>query len=75
MGRRNNKPCWRTPWTADLALRSAALVAAAAAWWVVLGPWWRDGAGWSSAQHQRAMYQALGAWALTDAAVLIAWTL
>jgi len=27
----------------------------------------------SARDHQRGMYQALGAWALTDVAVVLAW--
>lgn len=53
--------------------RWGALAAALLAWLVVLGPWFRDGRRWSSAEHQRGMYHALAAWALTDVAVLLGW--
>lgn len=49
-----------------------ALGAAAAAWMVVLLPWIVRASGLSPAAHKRGMYAALGAWALTDVAVLIA---
>lgn len=61
-------------WPGDGALRWAALATALTAWLVVLLPWRRGGRGWSSAEHQRGMYHALVAWALTDSAVLLAWT-
>lgn len=54
-------------------LRVAALAVALAAWLVVLLPWQRFGIGWSSSEHQRGMYHALAAWALTDVAVILAW--
>ena len=60
-------------WSTEVGLRWAALGIAALAWTAVLIPWYQEGAGWSSTQHQRGMYHALGAWALTDAAVLVAW--
>lgn len=56
-------------------LRWGALALAAAAWAIVLVPWYLDGRRWSSAEHQRGMYHALGAWALTDLAVIIGWVL
>jgi hypothetical protein len=36
-------------------------------------PWYRQAREWAPAQHQRGMYLALGAWAVTDAAVLFGW--
>jgi 4-hydroxybenzoate polyprenyltransferase len=42
-----------------------------AAWLAVLLPWLARHASWAPAQHQRGMYRALGAWALTDVAVLL----
>lgn len=60
-------------WTAEVGFRWGALGVAALAWIAVLIPWYQDGAGWSTREHQRGMYHALGAWALTDAAVLVAW--
>ena len=49
-----------------------ALGVAAAAWLIVLIPWIIRASGLSPAEHKRGMYAALGAWALTDVAVLIA---
>lgn len=64
---------WRTGWrSADLA-RWAVLAVAAASWAAVLLPWYSHARTWSSQQHQRAMYHALVAWALTDVAVLLGW--
>jgi 4-hydroxybenzoate polyprenyltransferase len=48
-----------------------ALGVALAAWLVVLWPWYREHRLWTPRQHQRGMYQALGAWALTDLVVLL----
>jgi len=53
--------------------RWTALAAAALAWAVVLGPWWRGRATMGPAEHQAAMHRALAAWAVTDMAVLFAW--
>ena len=53
--------------------RWAALVSAAAAWAVVLLPWWRSRAELEPAAHQAGMHRALAAWAITDMAVLFAW--
>lgn len=62
-----------TGWSEDIGLRWAALGVATLAWIAVLVPWYQNGVGWSMREHQRGMYHALGAWALTDGAVLIAW--
>jgi 4-hydroxybenzoate polyprenyltransferase len=52
---------------------AAALLALPfAAWLLVLVPWYRHHEAWSPARHQAAMYRALGAWAVTDIAVLLA---
>lgn len=52
-----------------LALLGAALIA----WLAVLLPW-RSSWSWKTPRdHQRGMYLALGAWAVTDLAVLLAW--
>ena len=64
-----------TQWPDRSLYRWAAIVIAALAWCAVLVPWVREGRLWSSAEHQRAMYHALGAWAITDAAVIVAWCL
>jgi 4-hydroxybenzoate polyprenyltransferase len=64
---------WRSGWHTYGATRWGALAIAATAWVVVLGPWYRNARVWSTQEHQRAMYHALAAWALTDIAVLLAW--
>ncbi len=67
---------------AFLLLAAAAVVApatrlrpglalAAAAWLAVLVPWYRRHAAMPPADHQRGMYAALRAWAVTDIAVLV----
>jgi 4-hydroxybenzoate polyprenyltransferase len=48
-----------------------ALGVALAAWLLVLLPWYREHQEWTPSQHQRGMYRALGAWALTDLIVLL----
>jgi 4-hydroxybenzoate polyprenyltransferase len=53
--------------------RWAALAAAAGAWLVVLGLWWRRRHAMDSAAHQAGMHHALAAWAITDMAVLFGW--
>jgi len=53
--------------------RTAALIVAAAAWLVVLFPWWRARGSMDAAAHQAGMHRALAAWAITDMAVLFAW--
>lgn len=49
-----------------------ALGVAAAAWLAVLAPWIVRAPGMEPRAHKRGMYAALGAWALTDLAVLLA---
>ncbi len=67
---------WLSGWQrgTDL-LRWAALLTAAVAWLVVLGPWYMNGRGWSSLDHRRALHQVLVAWVLTDIAVIVGWGL
>lgn len=60
-------------WTGDDVGRWGALVAAYLAWLALLLPWYRRAREWAPARHQRGMYLALGAWAVTDAAVLFGW--
>ncbi len=65
---------WASGWGGREAwLRWGLLALAGTAWIIVLGPWYLRGRGWSSSEHQRGMYHALAAWALTDVAVLLAW--
>jgi 4-hydroxybenzoate polyprenyltransferase len=63
---------WRLHGAGDLA-RWSGLTLAAAAWAAVLLPWLALQAGLSAGQHQRRMYFALGAWAITDLVVVLAW--
>lgn len=53
--------------------RWGLLALAAAAWGTVLLPWRLRHAEFRAADHQRGMYRALGAWAVTDVGVLLAW--
>jgi 4-hydroxybenzoate polyprenyltransferase len=62
----------RSDWS-DSMWRWGALTVASAAWAGVLIPWLRRHEEMTSAQHQRGMYLGLGAWAITDLAVLLAW--
>jgi hypothetical protein len=55
------------------AARWAVLAVAAAVWGLVLVPWRLHVAQRSPAEHQRGMYWALGAWAVTDLAVAASW--
>lgn len=52
-------------------LWATALALPLVAWLAVLVPWYRRFGAWTAAQHQRGMYRALGAWAVTDLAVLL----
>jgi len=55
-------------------VRWAMLGVALVAWLRVLVPWLRDYPIRAPEDHQRGMYEALGAWAVTDIAVLAAWS-
>ena len=61
---------WRIP--GDTA-RWAALVVTALACGMVLVPWRVRGTRLTPADHQRGMYRALAAWALTDVVVVFGW--
>jgi len=50
----------------------AGIGVALLAWLLVLAPWLRRHASMTMAQHQRGMYAALSAWAVTDVAVILA---
>ncbi len=65
----------RSPWSASATgvWRWAALGVALSAWLIVLGPWRVRGGRLSPMDHQRRMYWALGAWAVTDLAVVLIW--
>jgi 4-hydroxybenzoate polyprenyltransferase len=54
------------------AIGAIALAVAACAWFVVLAQWIVRAPTMRPAAHKRGMYAALGAWALTDLAVLLA---
>ena len=60
-------------WTAGDAARWMALGVAYLVWLALLVPWYGAAESWGPERHQRGMYLALGAWALTDVAVLIGW--
>ena len=53
--------------------RWGALLLALGAWAAVLVPWRRRWARLAPAAHERGMYHALGAWAITDVVVVLAW--
>ena len=63
----------RSGWTGGDIVRWAMLAAALGSWLAVLIPWFRRADGLLPAAHQRGMYFALGAWAVTDVAVAAAW--
>jgi 4-hydroxybenzoate polyprenyltransferase len=62
---------WRA--TGQDLWRWAGLALAFTAWVAVLLPWRMRYTRMNPAQHQRGMYLALGAWAVTDAVVVGAW--
>lgn len=62
----------RSAWPA-FSWRWLLLAVALGCWLAVLLPWLRSAERMSPAQHQRGMYRALAAWAVTDLAVLTAW--
>ena len=62
---------WRAA-GADL-WRWSGLALALAAWAAVLIPWRRGWSAFRPRDHQRGMYRALGAWAVTDVVVIFAW--
>ena len=63
---------WRLHSADDLA-RWGGVLLIAAAWAIVLLPWLARHARLAPAEHQRRMYLALGAWAVTDMTVALAW--
>jgi 4-hydroxybenzoate polyprenyltransferase len=56
---------------AVLRVRPWLLVVPLAAWLAVLAPWYRGRETLSAAGHQRGMYRALAAWAITDVVILL----
>jgi 4-hydroxybenzoate polyprenyltransferase len=61
-------------WDAHDTWRWASLFASGAVWVAVLLTWIRRHRRMSVREHQGGMYQALGAWALTDVVVVLAWS-
>ena len=53
--------------------RWLALAGALAAWLAVLGPWAATAGSRLPAEHQRGMYLALAAWAVTDVVIAACW--
>jgi 4-hydroxybenzoate polyprenyltransferase len=53
-----------------IGAKGFALLLPLAFWLAVLLPWLFDYVAWSPKQHQRGMYRALAAWAVTDLTVL-----
>jgi 4-hydroxybenzoate polyprenyltransferase len=60
-------------WDRNDDWRWLCLTLAAASWAAVLLPWLRRHRTMDQDEHQRGMYYALAAWAVTDAAVGIGW--
>ncbi len=60
---------WAT-WRLPVGPKGFTLLVPLVLWLVVLLPWLFGYGGWSPKQHQRGMYRALGAWAVTDLTVL-----
>jgi len=56
---------------AVLGIPSLLLALPLACWLAVLLPWLARHASWTPAEHQRGMYRALTAWAITDVVVLV----
>ena len=63
----------RSDWPEGAAWRWTALAVALLAWAAVLVPWRLRADRLDAHHHQRRMYLALGAWAVTDLAVLLTW--
>jgi 4-hydroxybenzoate polyprenyltransferase len=63
----------RSGWSPDDRWRWFVLGLAALDWALVLVPWMRRETRMSTGDHQRGMYRALVAWAVTDVAVALAW--
>ncbi len=63
----------RSGWSGEDFARWVMLAAALVSWLAVLIPWFCRAERLAPAAHQRGMYFALGAWAVTDVAVAAAW--
>lgn len=64
-----------TGWNGSDFWRWTLLGLAALAWTLVLIPWIRRAGRMTNREHQRGMYRALVAWAVTDLAIVLAWGL
>jgi 4-hydroxybenzoate polyprenyltransferase len=64
----------RSGWSGPERWRWLPLLGAGAGWALVLLSWLRREGRMSSRDHQSGMYRALVTWALTDVAVVLAWT-
>ena len=62
-----------TGWGSGETWRWIPISLAAVGWGAVLGPWLLRERRMTAREHQQGMYRALGAWALTDVAVVLAW--
>jgi lycopene elongase/hydratase (dihydrobisanhydrobacterioruberin-forming) len=65
---------WMADWGRHEGWRWILLALSAIVWAVVLLNWLRRYRSMGVRDHQRGMYQALGAWALTDLVVVLAWS-
>ncbi len=63
----------RAGWGQGSTVRWAALAGSALVWGMLLTAWLLRYRRMNEREHQRGMYQALGAWALTDLVVVLAW--
>jgi lycopene elongase/hydratase (dihydrobisanhydrobacterioruberin-forming) len=64
---------WLAGWGREDTWRWVLLAVSAAVWAAVLLNWIRRHGAMQVREHQRGMYQALAAWALTDLVVVFAW--
>jgi lycopene elongase/hydratase (dihydrobisanhydrobacterioruberin-forming) len=63
----------RAGWSDGDGWRWLMLGLSALVWGLILLPWARHHRSMSTVEHQRGMYRALGAWAVTDVAAILAW--
>jgi uncharacterized membrane protein len=64
---------WLAGWEREDGWRWMLLALSAAGWVVLLVNWLRHHRSMGEQEHQRGMYLALAAWALTDFVVVLAW--
>jgi 4-hydroxybenzoate polyprenyltransferase len=65
---------WLAGWSGDDTWRWILLALSGATWGMLLLNWIRRHDSMGEREHQRGMYQALAAWALTDLIVVFAWS-